>query len=164
MRSPIKLDHTRNRSNFCKKKNQTLEQELDEFADRVHWTRKIKPRAIAIYDYAPQKSKDIGLQEGEIVTIYKMYDNGWWLGEANHCIGRFPSNFVELLEMTWIPVRALEHVDPIKEDDLELREGELIVVILQDDDWYGVKEDGSSGWFPANSVQEIELMTTDDPL
>ncbi|XP_018596722.2 guanine nucleotide exchange factor VAV3 isoform X2 [Scleropages formosus] len=52
--------------------------------------------AIARYDFSSRDTRELSLQEGDVVKIYtKMGANGWWRGEVNGRVGWFPSTYVE---------------------------------------------------------------------
>uniref|UniRef100_A0A8D0DAK2 Vav guanine nucleotide exchange factor 3 n=1 Tax=Sander lucioperca TaxID=283035 RepID=A0A8D0DAK2_SANLU len=52
--------------------------------------------AIARYDFSSRDTRELSLQEGDVVKIYtKSGANGWWRGEVNGRVGWFPSTYVE---------------------------------------------------------------------
>ncbi|XP_049336834.1 guanine nucleotide exchange factor VAV3 isoform X1 [Astyanax mexicanus] len=52
--------------------------------------------AIARYDFCSRDTRELSLQEGDMVKIYtKSGANGWWRGEVNGRVGWFPSTYVE---------------------------------------------------------------------
>ncbi|XP_026869081.1 guanine nucleotide exchange factor VAV3 isoform X2 [Electrophorus electricus] len=59
-------------------------------------TPKVIGVAIARYDFCSRDTRELSLQEGDIVKIYtKSGANGWWRGEVNGRVGWFPSTYVE---------------------------------------------------------------------
>ncbi|KAJ8278018.1 hypothetical protein GJAV_G00082880 [Gymnothorax javanicus] len=59
-------------------------------------TPKVIGIAIARYDFCPRDTRELALQEGDVVKIYtKSGANGWWRGEVNGRVGWFPSTYVE---------------------------------------------------------------------
>ena len=56
------------------------------------------PTAQCIFAYAAQFKGDLELQEGDVVTVLKESDDGWWDGELGGRRGRFPGNFVQKLD------------------------------------------------------------------
>ncbi|XP_058869547.1 vinexin-like [Acipenser ruthenus] len=50
----------------------------------------------AVYNYAPQNSDELELQEGDIVQVMEMCDDGWFVGasERTRAFGTFPGNYV----------------------------------------------------------------------
>ncbi|CAG5895745.1 guanine nucleotide exchange factor VAV3 isoform 2-T2 [Menidia menidia] len=55
--------------------------------------------AIARYDFSSRDTRELSLQEGDVVKIYtKSGANGWWRGEVNGRVGWFPSTYVEEAE------------------------------------------------------------------
>ncbi|XP_034428126.1 guanine nucleotide exchange factor VAV3 isoform X1 [Hippoglossus hippoglossus] len=60
------------------------------------FTPKVIGVAIARYDFSSRDTRELSLQEGEVVKIYtKSGANGWWRGEVNSRVGWFPSTYVE---------------------------------------------------------------------
>ncbi|KAM9458124.1 guanine nucleotide exchange factor VAV3-like [Salvelinus alpinus] len=51
--------------------------------------------ALARYDFSSRDTRELSLQEGDIVKIYTKMANGWWKGEINDRVGWFPSTYVE---------------------------------------------------------------------
>uniref|UniRef100_A0A8C7ZP09 Guanine nucleotide exchange factor VAV3 n=1 Tax=Oryzias sinensis TaxID=183150 RepID=A0A8C7ZP09_9TELE len=59
-------------------------------------TPKVIGVAIARYDFSSRDTRELSLQEGDVVKIYtKTGANGWWRGEVNGRVGWFPSTYVE---------------------------------------------------------------------
>ncbi|XP_076827298.1 guanine nucleotide exchange factor VAV3 isoform X2 [Brachyhypopomus gauderio] len=59
-------------------------------------TPKVIGVAIARYDFCSRDTRELSLQEGDMVKIYtKSGANGWWRGEVNGRVGWFPSTYVE---------------------------------------------------------------------
>ncbi|XP_073797008.1 guanine nucleotide exchange factor VAV3 isoform X2 [Danio rerio] len=55
--------------------------------------------AIARYDFSPRDTRELSMQEGDVVRIYsKTGASGWWKGEVNGRVGWFPSTYVEEAE------------------------------------------------------------------
>ena len=54
-------------------------------------------KAVALWDFRGECDSDLAFNKGDIVTVIRKYDNGWWEGEVNGLIGDFPFNFVELI-------------------------------------------------------------------
>ncbi|XP_056594021.1 guanine nucleotide exchange factor VAV3 [Triplophysa dalaica] len=60
------------------------------------FTPKVMGVAIARYDFSSRDTRELSLQEGDVVKIYsKTAANGWWRGEVNGRVGLFPSTYVE---------------------------------------------------------------------
>uniref|UniRef100_H3C4M7 Vav guanine nucleotide exchange factor 3 n=1 Tax=Tetraodon nigroviridis TaxID=99883 RepID=H3C4M7_TETNG len=59
-------------------------------------TPKVIGVAIARYDFSSRDTRELSLQEGDVVKIYtKSGANGWWRGEVHGRVGWFPSTYVE---------------------------------------------------------------------
>ncbi|KAL1513817.1 hypothetical protein ABEB36_003172 [Hypothenemus hampei] len=59
----------------------------------------VKQLCEARFSYEAQKSDELTLKEGDVITILNKdgQDPGWWKGEINGKIGVFPDNFVTIL-------------------------------------------------------------------
>jgi hypothetical protein len=69
-------------------------------------------RATALYDYVPDESNEIALQEGEEVTNIDQVDPDWWVGtNSKGQEGLFPANYVEIIEGGSGPATAT-HLPP----------------------------------------------------
>lgn len=63
------------------------------------FTPKVIGVAIARYDYSSRQTRELSLQEGDVVKIYtKSGANGWWRGEVN---GRVSSRLTLPEEHSW---------------------------------------------------------------
>jgi len=54
-------------------------------------------RAKVTFDYEPENDDELKLTVGDILTVIKKEEEGWWEGDLNGKTGMFPSNFVEVL-------------------------------------------------------------------
>ena len=55
------------------------------------------PKARALYDYAAADGTELGFNAGDIITVTKQDNSGWWEGQLNGKEGMFPGNYVELI-------------------------------------------------------------------
>lgn len=63
------------------------------------FTPKVIGVAIARYDFSSRDTRELSLQEGDVVKIYtKSGANGWWRGEVN---GRVSGNLKVLNGKLW---------------------------------------------------------------
>ncbi|XP_028329111.1 guanine nucleotide exchange factor VAV3-like isoform X2 [Gouania willdenowi] len=51
--------------------------------------------AVARYDFCSRDTRELSLQQGDIIKIYSKMSNGWWKGETDGRVGWFPSTYVE---------------------------------------------------------------------
>ena len=51
-----------------------------------------------LYDYDPQGEQELGLVEGDIVTVVAKEDDVWWCGQCRGKMGMFPSTYVDTYE------------------------------------------------------------------
>ncbi|MCJ1475767.1 cytokinesis protein 3 [Lambiella insularis] len=61
----------------------------------------------AIYSFGGESKKDLGFVEGDLIECLNAGDGSWWMGRLRRdkrAMGLFPSNFVQVLEDSFIPV------------------------------------------------------------
>ncbi|XP_010787981.1 guanine nucleotide exchange factor VAV3-like [Notothenia coriiceps] len=51
--------------------------------------------AVARYDFSSRDTRELSLQQADIIKIYTKMTNGWWKGEVDGRMGWFPSTYVE---------------------------------------------------------------------
>ncbi|XP_063742910.1 guanine nucleotide exchange factor VAV3-like isoform X1 [Eleginops maclovinus] len=51
--------------------------------------------AVARYDFSSRDTRELSLQQGDIIKIYTKMSNGWWKGEVDGRMGWFPYTYVE---------------------------------------------------------------------
>uniref|UniRef100_A0A3P8PB15 Vav 3 guanine nucleotide exchange factor b n=1 Tax=Astatotilapia calliptera TaxID=8154 RepID=A0A3P8PB15_ASTCA len=56
---------------------------------------KVVGYAIARYDFCSRDTRELSLQQGDVITIYTKMPNGWWKGVVGGRVGWFPSTYVE---------------------------------------------------------------------
>ncbi|KAF2902208.1 hypothetical protein ILUMI_03984 [Ignelater luminosus] len=52
----------------------------------------------ALYAYTPNLPDELTLHPGDILSVYRKQEDGWWLGECNGSVGIFPATYVETLQ------------------------------------------------------------------
>ncbi|XP_041089657.1 vinexin-like isoform X2 [Polyodon spathula] len=65
-------------------------------ANQIDTTHSRRVLYRAVYNYAPQNSDELALQEGDVVQVMEMCDDGWFVGasERTRAFGTFPGNYV----------------------------------------------------------------------
>uniref|UniRef100_A0A7S1PHV9 SH3 domain-containing protein n=1 Tax=Percolomonas cosmopolitus TaxID=63605 RepID=A0A7S1PHV9_9EUKA len=115
----------------------------------------MKPRpigyAIVAYDYEAQESTEITLKEGEFVFVYEKDEDGWGSGRnlQSNKVGEFPWNYVSDFVHGQHAIAEYDY-DAQDDDEMPLREGDDIVVLIQEGDWWIGEVDGQIASFPAN--------------
>lgn len=57
------------------------------------------PQARALYDYTPEKADELAIKEGDILSITKQEDDGWWAARSEAgATGLVPSNYCEMID------------------------------------------------------------------
>ncbi|XP_074814506.1 sorbin and SH3 domain-containing protein 1 isoform X5 [Natator depressus] len=130
--------------------------------------------ARAKFDFKAQTLKELPLQKGDIVYIYKQIDQNWYEGEHHGRVGIFPRSYIELLPpaekaqpQKLAAMQVLEYGDAVAKFnfngdtrvEMSFRKGERITVIRRvDENWYEGKISGSNrqGIFPVTYVDVLK--------
>ncbi|KAM6390960.1 sorbin and SH3 domain-containing protein 1 isoform 32-T42 [Pluvialis apricaria] len=130
--------------------------------------------ARAKFDFKAQTLKELPLQKGDIVYIYKQIDQNWYEGEHHGRVGIFPRSYIELLPPAEkaqprkpSPLQVLEYGDAIAkfnfngdtQVEMSFRKGERITLIRRvDENWYEGKVSGTNrqGIFPVTYVEVLK--------
>ncbi|XP_016075376.1 PREDICTED: sorbin and SH3 domain-containing protein 1 isoform X8 [Miniopterus natalensis] len=153
----------------------------EEFIRRRHDDKEMRP-ARAKFDFKAQTLKELPLQKGDIVYIYKQIDQNWYEGEHHGRVGIFPRTYVELLPPAekaqpkkLAPVQVLEFGEAIAkfnfngdtQVEMSFRKGERITLLRQvDENWYEGRIPGTSrqGIFPITYVDVIKRPLVKNPV
>ncbi|XP_057590706.1 sorbin and SH3 domain-containing protein 1 isoform X15 [Hippopotamus amphibius kiboko] len=138
--------------------------------------------ARAKFDFKAQTLKELPLQKGDIVYIYKQIDQNWYEGEHHGRVGIFPRTYIELLPPAekaqpkkLAPVQVLEYGEAIAkfnfngdtQVEMSFRKGERIMLLRQvDENWYEGRIPGTSrqGIFPITYVDVIKRPLVKNPV
>ncbi|XP_065527803.1 sorbin and SH3 domain-containing protein 1 isoform X45 [Lathamus discolor] len=145
----------------------------EEIIRRRHDDKEMRP-ARAKFDFKAQTLKELPLQKGDIVYIYKQIDQNWYEGEHHGRVGIFPRSYIELLPPAEkaqpkkpSPLQVLEYGDAIAkfnfngdtQVEMSFRKGERITLIRRvDENWYEGRISGTSrqGIFPVTYVEVLK--------
>ncbi|XP_014811679.1 PREDICTED: sorbin and SH3 domain-containing protein 1 isoform X10 [Calidris pugnax] len=145
----------------------------EEILRRRHDDKEMRP-ARAKFDFKAQTLKELPLQKGDIVYIYKQIDQNWYEGEHHGRVGIFPRSYIELLPPAEkaqpkkpSPLQVLEYGDAIAkfnfngdtQVEMSFRKGERITLIRRvDENWYEGRISGTSrqGIFPVTYVEVLK--------
>ncbi|XP_058154679.1 sorbin and SH3 domain-containing protein 1 isoform X16 [Dasypus novemcinctus] len=138
--------------------------------------------ARAKFDFKAQTLKELPLQKGDIVYIYKQIDQNWYEGEHHGRVGIFPRTYIELLPPAekaqpkkLTPVQVLEYGEAVAkfhfngdtQVEMSFRKGERITLLRQvDENWYEGRIPGTSrqGIFPITYVDVIKRPLVKNPM
>ncbi|XP_029100874.1 sorbin and SH3 domain-containing protein 1 isoform X5 [Monodon monoceros] len=152
----------------------------EEFIRRRHDDKEMRP-ARAKFDFKAQTLKELPLQKGDVVYIYKQIDQNWYEGEHHGRVGIFPRTYIELLPPAekaqpkkLAPVQVLEYGEAIAkfnfngdtQVEMSFRKGERITLLRQvDENWYEGRIPGTSrqGIFPITYVDVIKRPLVKNP-
>ncbi|XP_043406517.1 sorbin and SH3 domain-containing protein 1 isoform X14 [Chelonia mydas] len=130
--------------------------------------------ARAKFDFKAQTLKELPLQKGDIVYIYKQIDQNWYEGEHHGRVGIFPRSYIEILPpaekaqpQKLAAMQVLEYGDAVAKFnfngdtrvEMSFRKGERITVIRRvDENWYEGKISGTNrqGIFPVTYVDVLK--------
>jgi hypothetical protein len=48
---------------------------------------------IAKYNFVSRKNTELSIIKGDVIKVLNQHKSGWWKGELNGNVGRFPSNY-----------------------------------------------------------------------
>ncbi|XP_045470377.1 uncharacterized protein LOC123677730 isoform X2 [Harmonia axyridis] len=51
----------------------------------------------ALYHYTPNFTDELELNPGDMLSVYRKQEDGWWLGECKGNVGIFPATYVEVI-------------------------------------------------------------------
>ncbi|KAG8523487.1 Sorbin and SH3 domain-containing protein 1 [Galemys pyrenaicus] len=138
--------------------------------------------ARAKFDFKAQTLKELPLQKGDIVYIYKQIDQNWYEGEHHGRVGIFPRTYIELLPPAekaqpkkLAPVQVLEYGEAVAkfnfngdtQVEMSFRKGERITLLRQvDENWYEGRIPGTSrqGIFPITYVDVLKRPLVKNPV
>jgi hypothetical protein len=84
-------------------------------------------RARVKFDYDAEDDTELTIGQGEIISVYKTSDNGWWFAEADDsACGWVPSNFLERLEEGADVQDVLEEAEPVLMNPVESVPAEIV--------------------------------------
>ncbi|XP_037661165.1 sorbin and SH3 domain-containing protein 1 isoform X39 [Choloepus didactylus] len=153
----------------------------EEFIRRRYDDKEMRP-ARAKFDFKAQTLKELPLQKGDIVYIYKQIDQNWYEGEHHGRVGIFPRTYIELLPPAekaqpkkLTPVQILEYGEAVAkfnfngdtQVEMSFRKGERITLLRQvDENWYEGRIPGTSrqGIFPITYVDVIKRPLVKNPM
>nr|XP_005481447.1 sorbin and SH3 domain-containing protein 1 isoform X21 [Zonotrichia albicollis] len=145
----------------------------EEILRRRYDDKEMRP-ARAKFDFKAQTLKELPLQKGDIVYIYKQIDQNWLEGEHHGRVGIFPRSYIEFLPPAEkaqpkkpLPLQVLEYGDAIAkfnfngdtQVEMSFRKGERITLIRRvDENWYEGRIPGTSrqGIFPVTYVEVLK--------
>ncbi|XP_073541732.1 sorbin and SH3 domain-containing protein 1 isoform X3 [Phyllobates terribilis] len=131
-------------------------------------------QARAKFDFKAQSLKELPLQKGDVVYIYKQIDQNWFEGEHHGRTGIFPISYIEILPQAEKaqpqkppPVQVLEYGDAMAKFnfngdtavEMSFKKGERITLIRRvDENWYEGKISGTSrqGIFPVTYIDVLK--------
>ncbi|XP_041426998.1 sorbin and SH3 domain-containing protein 1 isoform X2 [Xenopus laevis] len=131
-------------------------------------------QARAKYDFKAQSLKELPLQKGDLVYIYRQIDENWFEGEHHGRVGIFPISYIEVIPETEkvqlrkaSPLQVLEYGDSVAKFnfngdtavEMSFKKGERITLIRRvDENWYEGKISGTSrqGIFPVSYIEIVK--------
>ncbi|XP_075467104.1 sorbin and SH3 domain-containing protein 1 isoform X46 [Ascaphus truei] len=145
----------------------------EEVIRRRYDSKEMRP-ARAKFDFKAQSLKELPLQKGDVVYIYKQIDPNWYEGEHHGRVGIVPISYIELLPQMEkpqprreSPIQVLEYGDAVAKFnfngdtpvEMSFKKGERITLIRRvDENWYEGKISGTNrqGIFPVTYLDVIK--------
>ncbi|KAM9355456.1 intersectin-2-like isoform 2-T4 [Pholidichthys leucotaenia] len=121
-------------------------------------------------------TSQLSFSQGDIISVLQQRDD-WWLGQLNGTQGWFPKSYVTL-ELSGSPdVDALEQTDSVQLEeyvalytyespevgDLTFVEGDVVVVMEREGEWWRGCIGDQTGLFPSNYIRPVELPEVSRP-
>ncbi|XP_035731286.1 intersectin-1-like isoform X10 [Vespa mandarinia] len=128
-------------------------------------------QATALYQYRPTTEQHLSLDKGDAINVIEQ-QNDWWYGElSNGSKGWFPKSYVK--ETTTNGKDLITSVDDglneyyialyqyasTETGDLSFNQGEVILVIKKEGDWWTGCIGDKTGIFPSNYVEKCDAPT-----
>ncbi|XP_047345574.1 intersectin-1 isoform X10 [Vespa velutina] len=128
-------------------------------------------QATALYQYRPTAEQHLSLDKGDAINVIEQ-QNDWWYGElSNGSKGWFPKSYVK--ETTTNGKDLIASVDDglneyyvalyqyasTETGDLSFNQGEVILVIKKEGDWWTGCIGDKTGIFPSNYVEKCDAPT-----
>ncbi|XP_046814366.1 intersectin-1 isoform X9 [Vespa crabro] len=128
-------------------------------------------QATALYQYRPTTEQHLSLDKGDAINVIEQ-QNDWWYGElSNGSKGWFPKSYVK--ETTTNGKDLIASVDDglneyyvalyqyasTETGDLSFNQGEVILVIKKEGDWWTGCIGDKTGIFPSNYVEKCDAPT-----
>ncbi|XP_065648095.1 intersectin-2 isoform X6 [Hydra vulgaris] len=141
-----------------------------------------KIQVVALYLYRAKKDDHLSFNKGDMISVQQQQDQ-WWFGECHGESGWFPKSYVKPIGVDNSP--SIENIGTIikksaseeqvvnvsstidkecialysysgPDGDLTFNEGDTILVLNDDGEWWNGYCNGVIGMFPGNYVQVIE--------
>ncbi|CAG2053630.1 unnamed protein product, partial [Timema podura] len=120
----------------------------------------------ALYNWKAKKNNHLSFNKGDIITV-KEQQELWWFGELNGAQGWFPNNYTQVAALEGAQDADFEqeyHVTlypyhSVESGDLSFQQGEVVLVVKKEGDWWTGIIGDRQGIFPSNYVQKAEIET-----
>lgn len=66
----------------------------------------------AIFDFKGENNDELCFKQGDIITLTRTPEGGWYEGTLNDLTGWFPSNYVEPIDLSSSPTDQLDSIEP----------------------------------------------------
>jgi hypothetical protein len=111
-----------------------------------------------LYNFTARNEKELNFSKGDVILVESsiaMREAGWWVGELNGKLGRFPSNYCEIFgeaeKKNPTKMKALHNFEKRKDTEVSFEKGDIITVLEQHKSgWWQGECNGQVGKFPSN--------------
>lgn len=66
----------------------------------------------ALFPFKGENNDELCFEQGDIITLTRTPEGGWYEGTLNDMTGWFPSNYVEPIDLSSSPTDQLDSIDP----------------------------------------------------
>ncbi|XP_063218277.1 intersectin-1 isoform X2 [Bacillus rossius redtenbacheri] len=114
--------------------------------------------AEALHPWRARKSTQLSFGKGDCIAVREQQEL-WWYGELDGAQGWFPKSYVRLAapEGNQEYYVAMYPYQSIEAGDLSFQQGEVILVVKKEGDWWTGVIGDRQGIFPSNYVQKAEI-------
>uniref|UniRef100_A0A8C9TIZ5 Intersectin 1 n=1 Tax=Scleropages formosus TaxID=113540 RepID=A0A8C9TIZ5_SCLFO len=122
-------------------------------------------QAQALYPWRAKKDNHLNFNKNEVITVLEQQDM-WWFGEVQGQRGWFPKSYVKLISgptrssplTEYVCFHIAEYIamytyESSEQGDLTFQQGDVIVVLKKEGDWWTGAVGDRTGVFPSNYVK-----------
>ena len=118
-------------------------------------TKTTTSSCVALYDYRSDQSSDLSFISGSVFQILDKTDPSWWKGKLDQYEGYFPCSYVLEVPLNAQILRVLYAFDAENPKEISIAEGDILLLVENQNDWLIVKGAGAEGLVPSSYVEFI---------
>ena len=110
---------------------------------------------VSLYDFRGTKSSDLSFMSGCKIELLDKTNSDWWQGRCNGFEGYFPSQYVLEINENDRVLRSLYAFTAQNSKELTVEEGQILVLLYEEDDWLMVQSSEGNGLIPSSYSEYI---------